>query len=368
MKTYIVSDYNTNLLENLYLGQPYNLAGGAYFSNLYYSTDEKQALCIRTPLCSIKAAKDKYIDLIFNNDVDNEFQTFLDSMEEKIKKIIMTKMDEWFESSFDEDTLDYLTQPLVRDFKKTNFLTRVYFENSSSSSDVQIYDSNQNHVDFTSIKQTDKIINLILCKGIKITNQTITIVLLAKQMLIKKEDTLEQFALCEPNNEQSSRPQQVKMPPPTIVTNEETLDDSSGSSSENHSPELVVERNDEKPPTLLHNNENNQNNELISSNTDVQKSTPIIEDNPFGLEEVEVSPTTNTVVKIQEPYEVFDKLYQSALLRARQAKKEAILAYLKLKEIKNTYMIEDVNDELTDDEEDLENLSVMSCEELTNLQ
>jgi hypothetical protein len=55
-------------------------------------------------------------------------------------------------------------------------------------------------------------------------------------------------------------------------------------------------------------------------------------------------------------------------LKAKQAKKEAILAYLKVHEVKNQYMIEDDDNELSEDEDDLDNLSVMSCDELHNLQ
>ena len=57
-------------------------------------------------------------------------------------------------------------------------------------------------------------------------------------------------------------------------------------------------------------------------------------------------------------------MYQKARLKAKQAKKEAILAYLKVKEIKNTYLIEDDYDESDDD---LDRLSVMSTEELHQL-
>jgi hypothetical protein len=384
MKTFVISEYDTDILDNLHLGQPYSLAGGSYFSNLYYDNGEKQALCIRTPHATVKTNKKKYIDLLFNNDIDSEYQSFLERFEENVKSSIMGKMEEWFESSFDEETLDYLMQPVTRDFRKLHFISRIYVENSENG--LQIYDSNQKHLLINDISERDDIVTLLLCKGIKITSQSITLVLLAKQILLNKGERLEQFALCENTKVEESPKIQINTTNKSSKVDEaptlETGIDSSDSEDETNSSIPFVERNSEKDSKEIKEHSHLENNNFSSEPLEEveQIVAPTLVDYGenitneakeyiSGLEEVELQPTTDVTVTLQEPYEVFEKLYKSALLRAKQAKKEAILAYLKVHEVKNQYMIDDNDDhELSEDEEDLDNLSVMSCDELHNLQ
>ena len=50
-------------------------------------------------------------------------------------------------------------------------------------------------------------------------------------------------------------------------------------------------------------------------------------------------------IKLKKPNQVYYELYKEARTKAKQAKKNAIIAYLEAKNIKKTYMLEINNDD-----------------------
>ena len=53
-------------------------------------------------------------------------------------------------------------------------------------------------------------------------------------------------------------------------------------------------------------------------------------------------------IQLKKPNQVYFELYKEARTKAKQAKKSAILAYLEAKNIKKTYMLENLNDSDSD--------------------
>jgi rRNA-processing protein FCF1 len=47
---------------------------------------------------------------------------------------------------------------------------------------------------------------------------------------------------------------------------------------------------------------------------------------------------------LKKPNQVYYEIYQKARDKAKEAKKSAILAYLEMKNIKKTYMLDDIDD------------------------
>jgi hypothetical protein len=58
---------------------------------------------------------------------------------------------------------------------------------------------------------------------------------------------------------------------------------------------------------------------------------------------------------LKKPNQVYYEIYKQARKKAKQAKKEAIMAFLEAKNIKKTYMLEDL-DESDSDNSDLDNI------------
>ena len=59
-------------------------------------------------------------------------------------------------------------------------------------------------------------------------------------------------------------------------------------------------------------------------------------------------------MELKKPKDVYSEIYKSALLKAREAKKKAIKAYMDANKIKKQYLLDDIE---SSDAEDLENFS-----------
>jgi hypothetical protein len=86
------------------------------------------------------------------------------------------------------------------------------------------------------------------------------------------------------------------------------------------------------------------------------------------LKEVELSNNTleNTLetMSLKKPNEVYKVLYEKAKNKAKLAKKELIIAYLEAKKIKNTYMIENIDNSDSDFEAELDEVSESELDDL----
>jgi hypothetical protein len=81
-------------------------------------------------------------------------------------------------------------------------------------------------------------------------------------------------------------------------------------------------------------------------------------DNFNELREIDLNVNIDTLesesLKLKKPNEVYYEIYKQTRKKAKQAKKDAILAFLEAKNIKKTYMLDDINESDSDDS-DLEN-------------
>jgi hypothetical protein len=108
-------------------------------------------------------------------------------------------------------------------------------------------------------------------------------------------------------------------------------------------------------------------NELVATPDAMQiNTTPIYED---GLEVVDWDTTFPTnendetdILSIKRPNQVYHEIYKKAKEKARKLKREALAAILEANSLKNTYMLDDIDDDnssisdFEDDEESIESL------------
>lgn len=81
----------------------------------------------------------------------------------------------------------------------------------------------------------------------------------------------------------------------------------------------------------------------------------LLEEVDLNIENVDTEP-----VQLKKPNQVYFDLYSQARQRAKDAKKLAIIAYLEAKNIKNTYLI----DEVDSSDDDFDDLSISSMEDM----
>lgn len=120
--------------------------------------------------------------------------------------------------------------------------------------------------------------------------------------------------------------------------------------------ESLVGGTQDKAETIerMENTENTKNPE---------KSTTSQANNLEEFELVLSSENIGPPVQLKKKDEVYYEIYKEVRRKARMAKKAAMIAYLEAKHIKNTYMLDVVDDD-SSDEEDLDNLSEISYDDL----
>ena len=84
-----------------------------------------------------------------------------------------------------------------------------------------------------------------------------------------------------------------------------------------------------------------------------------MDDDNIKLQEVSFSDNLNNLetIKLKKPNQVYFELYREARNKAKIAKKNALLAYLEAKNIKNAYMLEISNSSDSDIDAEIEEVS-----------
>ena len=73
----------------------------------------------------------------------------------------------------------------------------------------------------------------------------------------------------------------------------------------------------------------------------------ILNDDPNLLKEIDLKPSSlNSLdtITLKTPNQVYDDILKKAREKVKEAKKAAVTAYLELKAIKKTYMLDDMDD------------------------
>jgi len=113
---------------------------------------------------------------------------------------------------------------------------------------------------------------------------------------------------------------------------------------------------------------NEENTEDIELNINFEELTEDIQENDDELKEInniDLNLDKNDAsIKLKKPNQVYFELYKEARNKAKQAKKSAILAYLEAKNIKKTYMIENINDSDSDFDAEIDEVSESELEGL----
>lgn len=155
-----------------------------------------------------------------------------------------------------------------------------------------------------------------------------------------------------------SQSQDLDLEKKEVKSSDENSDDESddGSNSESSDDYDDDDETDYKEPLVINDAEEVQKDELDFYDLD-EKEPEESDENELKEADIDISLTDqedNNVVKLKKPNEVYFEMYKKAREKAKQVKKAAILAYLEAKNIKKTYMLDnlDENDSDTEFDED----------------
>ena len=386
--------------SNLYLGPPSTLAGGTYFTKIMYSNNK--LLYIQTPKSLtkqgfVKSGKKIFTDLMFDNN-DTVFVNWIENLESKCQELLFSKGETWFQTKLEKDDIESAFTSALKIYKSGKY----YLLRVNVKPNIKIFNESNNVVSLEEITLDKNIISILEIQGIKFTSRNFQIEIELKQSLIVSPDPfLDGFFIKKPaaiSNQVSSN---LIVEP---IKNEVIIKNNIGKQEKDKEKEkenmsINLDEFIKSSVNDINNNDNNDINNVSSSTTvnavnltefdpfdnnndtnndtnndkndlsekleeinnsenialeiedldldlDVDKDLEVNED-PNLLKEVSFnSSLVNSLdtFTLKKPNQVYQDILNKAREKAREAKKQALQAYLELKEIKKTYMIDNIDD------------------------
>ena len=391
--------------SNIFLGPPTTVPGGSYFTRILYKNNKP--LYVQTPKCFtkqgfIKNGKKVYADLMFDNN-DNIFISWIENLESKCQDLIYVKGESWFQTKLEKDDIETaFTSPFKIYKSGKNYLLRV-----NVKPNIKIYSETDSIINLDDVSQEKPLISILEIQGIKFTSRNFQIEIELKQSMVVSPDPFLDSCFIKRSDKPQKNSNESVVPvveddTTTIIhvdTNNHALE-----TMKNEPYNLTI--TPDKNPNVTSNTNNNKNeNEEPSKQKPNQKNNDILsleeitdfvfedEDDikqeqerktneknetnmEFGEENItleieDLNPTVKKEIEdpnalkemdllgdslenlepmtLKQPNQVYYEIYQKARERAKQAKQAAILAYLEVKNIKKTYMLDDINE--SDDED-----------------
>jgi len=319
--------------SQLTLGNPTSIQGGAYFTKIFYLG---KPLYIQTPKSLtkqgfVKNAKKYYVELMFDAN-DEKYFHWLETLETKCQQLIFENGETWFQNQLELTDIESAFAATTRPYKSCKYyLLRVNVKMNYTTNQplVKIYNENESPLNIDEVTPDINVISILEIQGIKFTSRNFQIEMELKQMMTLNTEVFFDNCLIK-TSMNKDKPILEKNTIETAATYEKETQD-------------VKEENIETSLEEISNNENESSDELKE----------------FDITDV----STLESFTLKKPNHVYYELYKEARRKAKNAKKEAILAFLEAKNIKKTYMLETLDDSDSDNEDDLDNVSEFSLEE-----
>jgi hypothetical protein len=333
--------------SKLYLGPPSTLAGGAYFTRIMYNTNKQ--LFIQSPKSLtkqgfIKSGKKVYADLMFDNN-DTVFINWIENLETKCQELIFSKGQSWFETKLEKEDIETAFTSPFKIFKSGKF----YLLRVNVKQNVKIYDENDQIVNNDDVTADKMLISILEIQGIKFTSRNFQIEIELKQaMVVSPDPFLDECFIKKPIKKQNINDIKNDIPiEEKSIDLDIFIDNSVKNLTENNNVQPPLEKETinlevsfEEPKKISPHDELEEANIVL----DVEELVKEPED-PTMLKEMDFTLENNLeTITLKKPNQVYYEIYKKAREKAKEAKKTAILAYLEMKNIKKTYMLDDIDE------------------------
>ena len=401
----IIEPNETFDFTKLTLSHPVGIQGGAYFTKIEYNN---KPLYIQTNKSQtrqgfVKTGKKYYCDLMFDKNSETLIHWF-ENLEEKCQKIIFEKRFTWFQNNLEESDIEIAFNSTIRVYKSGKYyLIRTNVKNNHNNLPaIKIY--NETEIPFTmdDVKPETNVISILEIKGIKFTSRNFQIEIEVKQMMVLDNEPIFNNCLIKTNKVKQNNLENLvystiletdrgnSFVDNTInIDNVDSLQETEQTNDLNNlgkiDEQIKTSSNDDQ--INLENTEeleefeefedekDNKNveemlDDLITNDihSDISEKKDGIsleiqelnmDDDNIKLQEVSFSDNLNNLetIKLKKPNQVYFELYREARNKAKIAKKNALLAYLEAKNIKKTYMLENIYDNDSDIDEEIDEVS-----------
>ncbi len=347
--THIILPTDDFDFSSIYLGYPNAIQGGSYFTKIFISG---KPLYIQTPKSQTKQGffkngKKIHTDLMFSHD-DNVFINWLEKLESTCQDLIYEKGDEWFQEKLEKtDIENAFTSPIKIYRSGKNYLVRtnVKINQTTNHPNIKIYNEEESSLTLDDITQDKHIIEVIEVQGIKFTSRSFQIELELKQVMLLDNEII--FEKCLINKKE--KPQEML----SSVYHKKEDEEIISLKKEDRLPldkeeQVTFQKED------INSNENELNKEMTK---EFQETEEFQEIEP--LEITELTDLEEEKITLKSREDVYYEIYRQARKKARILKHQALLAFLEAKNIKKTYMLDD----LEDDDSVISDLDFKSIEE-----
>ena len=342
--------------DKLLLTSPTVVSGGNHF--IKYSIND-MPLYIQPPKCKvkqgiIKTGKRAYCDLMFTNE-NEHFIRWLENLENYSQRQIYNNREKWFETALDQhDIENSFTSPLKIYKSGKYYIVRTTIPTALGKTNFKVYDENENIVDIETIKENENVATILEIQGIKCSARSFQIEIEMKQLLIlNKVDLFEKCILTKKiemvkeSLEKTETDQNKNIENNTVII--ETVENESDD-EDNTIPEPINDDSNNISFEKYEVNNEPEQKEEISNPEDINlEKTELIEEVVLNLEKIE----EDEPVYLKKRNDVYYEMYREALRKAKLAKEMALSNYLEAKRIKNTYMLDELNDDSDFEDENL---------------
>uniref|UniRef100_A0A6C0DP62 Uncharacterized protein n=1 Tax=viral metagenome TaxID=1070528 RepID=A0A6C0DP62_9ZZZZ len=363
--------------EKLELVKPVSVAGGNFFIRFIANNSP---LYIQPPKCItkqgiIRGTKRMYSDLMFTNE-NPSFIRWMENLETHCQQIIYNNRNSWFEGDLEmHDIENYFTSPM-KVFKSGKFyIVRSNISLVLGKSTLKIYDEEENEVQPETITDETPVMTILEFQGIKCSARSFQIEIEVKQMMVLKPRKLfEKCIIKTPiiNVNKQAYHNQLDIIPSTIV--DDTIENEYNATTSDKSDDILennIEPNDDvSQQNFIPDVPTNYVVPTISDTTNVETNNDNLGDEPENIREH--SPYENTIeqprlssdlqevdfnleeisnddlIQIKKRNDVYYEMYKEARRKAKIARDLALSAFLEAKNIKNTYMLDDVSESSND--------------------
>ncbi len=368
--------------SKLSLAHPVGIQGGAYFTKI---ENNKKPLYIQTTKSQtrqgfVKTGKKYYCDLMFDKNSEELIHWF-ENLEEKCQKLIFERRDTWFQNSLEESDIETAFSSTIRIYKSGKFyLLRTNIKNDHNNlPSIKIYNEKENPLTMNDINSETDIISILEIQGIKFTARNFQIDIELKQVMVLDNEPIFDNCLIKTNKQNEkiyqapSLDKEFKIDELKNDCNDDILETNIEITNNNLEDVKDIHNSSEdleelEPIDIMVETEKEQKEDNISLDLDFEDLNEDIEENPDELKEVnnlDLSlENTLETMQLKKPNQVYFELYKEARNKAKVAKKNALLAYLEAKNIKKTYMIENMNDSDSEIDAEIDDVSESELEGL----
>ena len=415
----IIEPNETFDFTKLSLAHPSGIQGGAYFTKIEYN---KKPLYIQTCKSQtrqgfVKTGKKYYCDLMFDKNSESLINWF-ENLEERCQKLIFERRDTWFQNSLEENDIESAFNSTIRVYKSGKYyLVRTNIKNNHNNTpSIKIYNEKETPMTMEEINNETNIVSILEIQGIKFTSRNFQIEIELKQIMVLDNEPLFDNCLIKTSKNSHVKPleENPKIPELKIdniklddkkiddnnleeITKEDILDDlepidildglepidilvepdlkTKLPSVKAELPSVKAELpsikaklpSHEEDVTLDEPVEKEEENITLDLDFDFEDLNEDIEENSDELKEVnniDLSLENNLeTMQLKKPNQVYFELYKEARKKAKEAKRCAILAYLEAKNIKKTYMLDNLNDSDSEFDAEIDEVSESELED-----